>query len=48
MVNSNYLMTRLGLWNDKGLKKLHEILTTIGISLVESKQLFKYMQKESR
>ncbi len=41
-------MTKLGLWNDKGINKLHEILTKIGISLEQSKQQYKYMLKEMK
>lgn len=46
MMNSSYLMVKLNLWNDKGITKLHEILTRIGISLDQSKQQYKYMLKE--
>ena len=46
MTNSSYLNIHLGLWNDKGINKQHEILTKIGISLDQSKQQYKYMLKE--
>lgn len=48
MMNSPYLMQRLSLWNDKGITKLHEILTKLGISLEQAKQNYKYMLKEMK
>ncbi len=33
MLHSNYLMTKLQLWQDRGLKRLNEFIHTIGISL---------------
>ncbi len=48
MKHSNYLMTKLHLWEDKGLNKLHEFIHNIGISLQEAKQLYKYIPKESQ
>jgi cell division control protein 45 len=46
MLHSPYLMAKLSLWNDKGLTRLHEILTKLGISLEQAKQNYKYMLKE--
>ncbi len=37
----------LGLWDQNGIKKLHELISLIGLSLDESKQLYKYMMKKS-
>ena len=48
MMNSPYLMMKLSLWNDKGITRLHEILTKLGISLEQSKQNYKYMLKEMK
>lgn len=48
MINSNYLMVKLMLWEDKGIKKLHEILTHIGISLQEARQEYKFMSAASQ
>jgi cell division control protein 45 len=48
MLYSNYLMTKLFLWEDRGLNKLHEFIHTIGISLQESRQLYKYMSLDSQ
>lgn len=48
MLYSNYLITKLQLWQDRGLDRLHEFIHTIGISLQEAKQLFKYMTAESQ
>ncbi len=33
MLHSIYLMTKLQLWQDRGLKRLNEFIHTIGISL---------------
>lgn len=48
MMNSNYLMTKLHLWEDRGRNRLHEFIHTIGISLNEAKQLYKYMSQDSQ
>jgi len=33
MIHSPYLMIKLSLWNDKGVYKMEEFLTNIGISM---------------
>jgi cell division control protein 45 len=48
MLNSNYLMTHLHLWDDKGIDRLKEYIHRLGISLQDAKQLYKYMPKESQ
>lgn len=48
MLHSHYLMTKLQLWQDRGLKRLNEFIHTIGISLQEAKQLYKYMPADSQ
>lgn len=48
MLHSTYLMSRLQLWQDRGLNRLHELIHTIGISLHEARQLFKYMPAENQ
>ena len=47
-MNSPYMMTKLGLFNDKGVTKLHQILTKIGVPLEHAKQQYKYMLKENK
>jgi hypothetical protein len=46
-MNSGYMIGGLGLWDQNGIKKLHELISLIGLSLDESKQLYKYMMKKS-
>lgn len=46
MLHSTYLMSRLQLWQDRGLNRLNELIHTIGISLHDAKQLYKYMPAE--
>lgn len=43
MMHSNYLFAKMQLWQDRGMKKLNEFIHTIGISLQDAKQLYKYM-----
>jgi cell division control protein 45 len=45
MMHSSYLMIKLSLWGDKGVNILNELLSTIGISQVEAKQLYKFMTR---
>lgn len=45
---SAYLMARLELWQDRGLNRMHEFIHTIGISLQDAKQLYKYMPVEAQ
>lgn len=46
-MNSSYMISGLTLWDQQGVKKLHELISLIGLSLDESKQLYKYMLKTS-
>jgi hypothetical protein len=41
------MIAGLGLWEQGGVKKLHELISLIGLSLNEAKQLYKYMLKTS-
>jgi hypothetical protein len=41
------MIAGLSLWSQQGIKKLHELISLIGLSLDESKQLYKYMLKSS-
>lgn len=43
MFHSHYLTTKLALWEDRGITRLHELIHTLGISLDIAKQLYKYM-----
>lgn len=47
IMNSGYMIGGLGLWDQNGVKKLQELISLIGLSLDESKQLYKYMMKKS-
>ena len=47
ILNSPYMIAGLSLWSQQGIKKLHELISLIGLSLDESKQLYKYMLKSS-
>lgn len=46
-MNSPYMIAGLCLWDQMGVKKLHELISLIGLSLSEAKQLYKYMLKTS-
>jgi cell division control protein 45 len=48
MLHSHYLTTKLCLWEDRGLTRLHELIHALGISLQEAKQLYKYMPLDSQ
>ena len=41
--NSNYMMSKLGLWDEKEKYKLKEFLAHLGISIEQSKQKFTYL-----
>ena len=43
MRHSPYLATRLHLWNDQGMKRLHKLLAKMGISLAEAGQGYLHM-----
>ena len=47
IMNSAYMIAKLNLWEQAGINKLNEFLNLIGLSLNESKQLYKYLSKES-
>lgn len=47
-MHSNYMMIKMGLWEDKGINNLYELLTVIGISLSDAKQLFKFMPRDQQ
>ncbi|KAI5367355.1 Putative CDC45 family protein [Septoria linicola] len=46
MRHSPYLATRLHLWNDQGMKRLHKLLAKMGISLAEAGQGYLHMNTE--
>jgi cell division control protein 45 len=48
MVHSNYIFSKMALWIERGHKKLHEFIHTLGISLQDAKQLYKYMPAEGQ
>jgi cell division control protein 45 len=48
MLYSPYIVVKMGLWNENGILILKEFLTSIGISLEEARQLYKYMSRDSR
>jgi hypothetical protein len=48
MLNSNYMMIKLHLWDERGLSRLNEFIHHLEISLLDAKQLFKYMPRESQ
>lgn len=43
MVHSPYLSSRLRIWNETGLKRLHKLLAKMGVSLVQCKQSYVHM-----
>jgi hypothetical protein len=47
VLHSPYMIAGLALWDPLGLKKLHELISLIGLSLQEAEQLYKYMLKTS-
>ena len=48
MLHSSYLMVKLQLYEERGIDRLKELIHTIGISLQDAKQLYKYMPLESQ
>lgn len=46
--NSNYMVTKLGLWKEDGQKRFREFLVEIGCSLDQAKQKFNFMDPELR
>lgn len=43
MLHSPYLFSRLKIWNDNGVKRLHKLLAKMGVSLVQCKQSYTHM-----
>lgn len=43
MLHSPYLFSKLRIWSDSGLKRLHKLLAKMGVSLVQCKQSYTHM-----
>ncbi|TRX96786.1 hypothetical protein FHL15_002092 [Xylaria flabelliformis] len=43
MLHSPYLFSRLRIWSDSGLKRLHMLLAKMGVSLVQCRQSYTHM-----
>lgn len=43
MLHSPYLFSRLRIWSETGLKRLHKLLAKMGVSLVQCKQSYTHM-----
>ncbi|KAI8953710.1 CDC45-like protein [Xylaria longipes] len=43
MLHSPYLFSRLRIWSDSGLKRLHKLLAKMGVSLVQCRQSYTHM-----
>jgi cell division control protein 45 len=43
MLHSPYLFSRLRIWSEGGLKRLHKLLAKMGVSLVQCKQSYTHM-----
>ena len=46
MLHSPYLASRLHVWNESGVKRLHKLLAKMGVSLSQSKQGYTHMDME--
>lgn len=46
MLHSPYLATRLHVWNEAGVKRLHKLLAKMGVSLNQSRQGYTHMDME--
>ena len=46
MLHSPYLASRLHIWSDQGRKRLHKLLAKMGVSLVQSKQIYTHMDMD--
>ncbi|KAL9105427.1 MAG: hypothetical protein Q9227_009388 [Pyrenula ochraceoflavens] len=46
MLHSPYLASRLHLWNDNGIKRLHKLLAKMGVSLTQCKQKYTHIDVE--
>ena len=43
MLHSSYLASRLQLWNDAGVRRLHKLLAKMGVSLTQCRQSYTHM-----
>jgi cell division control protein 45 len=43
MLHSPYLFSRLKMWSEKGLKRLHKLFAQMGVSLVQCRQSYTHM-----
>lgn len=46
MLHSPYLSARLHIWSENGRKRLHKLLAKMGVSLIQCKQNYTYMDME--
>ncbi|RKF53360.1 Cell division control protein 45-like protein [Golovinomyces cichoracearum] len=46
MLHSPYLSARLHIWSENGRRRLHKLLAKMGVSLVQCKQSYTYMDME--
>lgn len=46
MLHSPYLASRLTVWNDSGIKRLHKLLAKMGVSLTQCKQTYTHMDMD--
>ncbi|KAJ9610737.1 DNA replication initiation factor cdc45 [Cladophialophora chaetospira] len=46
MLHSPYLASRLHVWNESGIKRLHKLLAKMGVSLTQCKQTYTHMDMD--
>ncbi len=46
MLHSPYLASRLHIWNDSGVKRLHKLLAKMGVSLTQCRQTYTHMDMD--
>ena len=46
MLHSTYLASRLHVWNEPGVKRLHKLLAKMGVSLTQCKQTYTHMDMD--
>ncbi|EXJ67684.1 cell division control protein 45 [Cladophialophora psammophila CBS 110553] len=46
MMHSPYLASRLHIWNESGVKRLHKLLAKMGVSLTQCKQTYTHMDMD--
>ena len=46
MLHSSYLASRLHVWNETGVKRLHKLLAKMGVSLTQCKQTYTHMDMD--